>query len=108
MLSNHAILAKKRISVLKFEEDLDELKAIKLHRMPDKKFLLQPTVFIIIRISKTVLSKEILTEVEGFQMLFFQQSQVCDIAFTENCYIWSVSATYLIYIVTKLRKALKL
>ena len=55
--------------------------------MPDKKFLLQPTAFIMIRISKTVLSKESLTEVEGFQMLFFHQSQVCDIAFTENCYI---------------------
>ena len=51
--------------------------------MPDKKFLLQPTVFIIIRISKTVLSKESLTEVEGFQ-IFFHQSQVCDIAFTES------------------------
>ena len=30
MLSNHALLTKKRISVLKFEEDWDELKAIKL------------------------------------------------------------------------------
>lgn len=76
--------------------------------MPDKKFLLQHTVFIIIRISKTVLSKESLTEVEGFQMLFFHQSQVCNIAFTENCYIWSDSGTYLVYIVTKLREALKL
>ena len=61
-----------------------------------------------IRISKTVLSKESLTEVEGFQMLFFHQSQVCNIAFTENCYIWSVSGTYLVYIVTKLREAVKL
>ena len=76
--------------------------------MPDKKFLLQPTVFIIIRISKTVLSKESLTEVEGFQMLFFHQSQVCNIAFTENCCIWSDSGTYLVYIVTKLREALTL
>ena len=49
------------------------------------------------------------TKVEGFQMSSFDLSQICQIAFTENFYIWNFSVTLSVYIcVENFRETLKL